>query len=85
MKLEWDELWAAMDAAPSTWHETSDDMFYYMFDEGLPLATGLGAFLVGEPAYTTKGGENVYACFRAAYGAFMARYMTLAEFKEFIA
>ena len=46
---------------------------------------GMGAFLVGEPANTNEAGENVYACFLAIYGGHKARYMTLAEFQEFIA
>ena len=85
MKLEWGELWAAMGAAPSTWHDTTEDMYYEMLNTVPPRASGRGAFLVGEPAYTNEAGENVYACFWSAYGKYESRYMTASEFKEFIA
>lgn len=82
--LEWSALWAAMDANPTRWQNTTEHMFYEMLNAVPPAAMGGGAFLVGEASHDNAQGEAVYACFRAVYGEFEARYMTRREFREFL-
>jgi hypothetical protein len=84
-KLEWADLWTAMDAAPTEWIETTEDMYWNML-EALPVrAQRRGSFLVGEPKSHNDKGQAVYACFRNMVGdIYHAKHMTLAEFqKEF--
>lgn len=81
--LEGAALWAAMDAEPARWFPTTEAMFYDMLGQVPPAAMGGGAFLVGEASHDIQG-EEVFACFRAVYGEFDARYMTKREFREFL-
>jgi hypothetical protein len=79
-KLEWDELWEAMDAAPTTWIETTEGMYWAMLGVVPPQDMTNDAFLVGEPNNHNAKGEAVYACFKRAGDVVEARYMTQKEF-----
>ena len=82
--LVWGELWAAMDAHPTRWHATTEQMFHDMLGAVPPTAMGGGAFLVGEEVRDNENGEPVFACFRGSHGGHAARYMTRREFREFL-
>jgi|GEM_PF-3253630 len=85
--LEWAALWAAMDAAPNDWIETTEEMYFEMLECVPPRAMARGWFLVGEPKTHNEQGEAVHACFRMTGGTissgtarFHAKHMTVAEF-----
>ena len=78
--LEWAELWAAMDANPDAWIETTEAMYWEML-EVLPPRKMLGPnFMVGEPLRSNGKGEAVHACFTNFGDTYKARNMTLKEF-----
>ena len=80
-KLEWSELWAAMDAEPEAWIPTTEDMFWQMLEAVPPRAqTGRG-FLVGEPNRHNEQGQAVHACFKQVGSEFFAKYLTVEQFK----
>ena len=83
--LEWNELWAAMDAAPTTWIPTTEHMYWEMLECVPPAAMDGGRFLVGEANNHNSNGEPVYACFKVIHTnpeTYEARYMTLREFNS---
>ena len=78
--LEWAELWAAMDANPDAWIETTEAMYWEML-EVLPPRKMLGPnFMVGEPLRSNGKGEAVHACFTKFGDTYKAKNMTLKEF-----
>ena len=80
--LEWSALWAAMDAQPEAWIETTESMYRQML-ECLPPAEFCGSgFLVGEPKTHNAQGEAVHACFRKVGGTYRARHITFSQFRS---
>lgn len=78
--LVWAELWAAMDANPDQWIETTEAMYWEML-EVLPPQKMLGEnFMVGEPLRHNAEGEAVHACFTKFGETYKAKNMTLKEF-----
>lgn len=62
-QLVWAELWAAMDANPDQWIETTEAMYWEML-EVLPPRKMIGrSFLVGEADHHNSEGYPVYSCF----------------------
>ena len=47
--LEWQPLWDAMDARPTEWIETTEQMWWDMLECVPPRAQAGSRFLVGEP------------------------------------
>jgi len=82
MKLEWKQLWDAMDARPDDWIETTEDMYWEMLEVVPPRAQLSGRFLVGEAKTHNNEGKAVYACFRQAGTQFFAKHMTVNEFMK---
>lgn len=81
--LEWKQLWAAMDAQPEEWIETTENMFWRMLEALPPRDQIGGAFLVGEPRTTNDNGENVYAAFHERRdGTFFAKHLTHRQFVD---
>lgn len=81
--LEWDALWAAMDAQPEHWHDTTEHMFDEMLGCVPPAAMGGGGFLVGDAHHHNTQGEPVFAGFVRTHGGhYQARYMTIKEFNN---
>lgn len=81
MKLEWQELWDAMDAKPEAWIETTEDMYHEMLGCLPPRAMWAGKFLVGEPLRHVNG-EAVHACFwEKPDGSTWARNLTVEQFR----
>lgn len=80
--LEWAELWAAMDAAPAEWIETTERMYFEMLECVPPRAMRHDSFLVGEPKTHNERGEAVHACFSRIGVTFHAKHMTVAEFQR---
>ncbi len=78
--LEWSELWAAMDLAPSEWIETTEGMYWQMLECVPPRVTTTGRFLVGEPKTHNAEGKAVHACFRRVGTDYFAKHMTVSEF-----
>jgi hypothetical protein len=79
-KLEWADLWAAMDAKPGDWIETTEEMFWDMLEAVPPRAHVGTRFLVGEPKTTNEEGKEVHACFKEEGGRFYAKHMTVEQF-----
>ena len=81
--LEWSDLWAAMDAQPTEWIETTEAMYWQML-ECLPPREQDGArFLVGEPKTHNAEGKAVHACFwEKADGRYFAKHMTVEQFRS---
>ena len=80
--LEWDDLWAAMDAAPDAWIPTTEAMYWHML-EVLPPRKMIGHnFMVGEPLRHNDAGEAVHACFTKFGDTYKARNLTLAQFMQ---
>lgn len=79
-KLEWADLWSAMDASPNDWIPTTEDMWWHMLEALPPRATRTGMFLVGEPKTHNQEGKAVHACFRRVGTDYSAKHMTIAEF-----
>lgn len=78
--LEWDELWAAMDANPDAWILTTENMYWEML-EVLPPEKMIGTnFLVGEALRSNSQGEMVYSCFSKFGNTYKAKNLTIAEF-----
>ena len=82
--LVWSELWDAMRSEPDRWQYTAEAMYHEMLGVLPPAAMGGGAFLVGEANHHNEQGHAVYACFYHVNGDYLARYMTRAEFREFL-
>lgn len=79
--LEWAALWAAMDARPAQWIETTEDMYWHMLECVPPRAMNGGRFLVGEASHHNGEGQSVYASFMRHEGKFFAKYETAKQFK----
>lgn len=80
-KLEWKELWDAMDAHPEAWIETTEGMYHEMLGCLPPRAMWAGKFLVGEPLRHVNG-EAVHACFwEKPDGSTWARNLTVEQFR----
>jgi hypothetical protein len=78
--LEWNELWAAMDANPEAWILTTEKMYWEML-EVLPPRKMLGKnFLVGEALRHNSAGEEVYSCFTNCGETYKAKNLTVNEF-----
>ena len=75
-----------MDANPTEWIETTEQMWWDMLECVPPRAqAGGGRFLVGEPQRHNAQGHAAHACFWArSDGRHFARYMTVAEFNTHI-
>lgn len=84
-KLEWQDLWDAMEASPDAWIDTTENMFWTMLEVLPPRASVYNAFLVGEPLRSNSQGETLYACFSRTGDNFRARNLTVNQFKEFTA
>lgn len=82
--LVWADLWAAMDANPTRWIPTTSEMYWEMLECLPPRMMGKGGFLVGEANNHNADGESVHACFVQHGDSFEARYMTCAEFKQWL-
>ena len=79
-KLEWQALWDAMDANPSEWIETTEEMYWQML-EVLPPEKMVGSnFMVGEPSRHNGKGEAVHACFTKFGDTYKAKNLTKREF-----
>ena len=81
VKLEWKELWDAMDAAPDAWIETTEGMYWHMLEVVPPRAQLGDRFLVGEPLRHNEEGKAVHACFKEIGPQFFAKNMTVEQFK----
>jgi hypothetical protein len=81
-KLEWAELWAAMDVNPSEWIPTTEAMYWEMLECVPPKAQRGGCFLVGEPLRHNENGKAVHACFNKLGDDYFARNLTVEEFKH---
>ncbi len=79
-KLEWQNLWDAMEAAPDAWIPTTENMWWQMLEVLPPRAQTRGAFLVGEASHHV-GGEAVYSCFKQTGGEYFAKNLTVKQFK----
>lgn len=78
--LVWAELWAAMDANPNQWIETTEEMYWEML-EVLPPRKMIGkSFMVGEPLRSNGKGESIHACFKKIGNTYRAKNMTVNEF-----
>ena len=80
--LEWADLWAAMDAAPADWIETTERMFWNMLEVLPPRAQKRGRFLVGEARRHNAEGKGVYACFKQTGDRYFAKHLTVEEFSH---
>ena len=78
--LEWRDLFDTMDAYPSEWIETTEDMYFEMLECLPPRAMAKGAFMVGEPLRHGPDGAAIHACFKQKAGRFFAKNLTLAQF-----
>lgn len=80
MLLEWQELWDAMEASPTDWIPTTENMYWEMLGV-LPPEKMIGTnFLVGEAMRHNTQGEAVYSCFTKWGDTYKAKNMTVAEF-----
>ena len=70
-----------MGSEPTTWHETTEKMYWDMLECVPPHRMTGRMFLVGECDHANSLGEDVYAAFRKYDGGWQARYMTVAEFE----
>lgn len=80
-KLEWAELWAAMDARPDAWIETTEAMYWDMLECVPPRAQVRDRFLVGEALRTNGEGKAVHSCFKEVGDRFFAKNMTVEHFE----
>lgn len=80
-KLEWAQLWAAMDALPDDWIRTTDSMYQNMLEVLPPRAQAGARFLVGEAKTHNAEGKAVYACFKKDGDSYFAKHMTVEQFK----
>ena len=81
-KLEWKPLWDAMEADPAAWIPTTEKMYWEMLEVLPPRAQTHNAFLVGEPLRDNGNGEALYACFSRTGENYLARNLTVRQFKE---
>lgn len=81
-KLEWAELWDAMEATPEAWIDTTEEMYWQMLEVLPPRKMARGAFLVGEPLRSNGEGESVYACFLRFGDTFKAKNLTVKQFNQ---
>lgn len=79
-KLEWQQLWDAMDADPSAWIETTCAMYWHMLECVPPRAQTMNTFLVGEAKCHDANGDAVYACFKRIGEKFFAKHMTIGQY-----
>jgi len=79
-KLEWEELWQAMEAAPEAWIETTEEMYWRMLEVLPPMKMTQNAFLVGEPLRSNGQGESVYSCFLRFGDTYKAKNLTIKQF-----
>jgi len=79
-KLEWGELWEAMDADPEAWVPTTEAMYWDMLECLPPTDQKPNSFLVGEPK-SHNAGEAVYACFKISGGEVFAKHMTVRQYQ----
>jgi hypothetical protein len=87
-KLEWKDLWDAMEEKPSDWIPTTQTMFWQMLEVLPPRAMAqMGdAFLVGEPLRDDAEGKPIYACFNrrkkaGGFHEYFAKNLTVNQFK----
>ena len=80
-QLVWAELWAAMDANPDQWIETTEEMYWEMLEAVPPRSTIGRHFLVGEALHDNSEGYPVYSCFSKHGDTYQAKHMTLEQFK----
>lgn len=79
----WSTLWAEMDAQPTEWIETTEDMYWDMLEALPPRAQAGNRFLVGEPKTHNAEGKAVHACFwKKADGRYFAKHMTVEQFRS---
>ena len=78
--LEWSALWEAMDAYPTEWIPTTEDMYWQMLECVPPRAQTASRFLVGEPQRHNEAGKAVHACFKQVGSSYFARYLTVEQF-----
>jgi hypothetical protein len=83
-QLEWQDLWDAMKAAPDSWVPTTENMWWQMLEVLPPRAQARGAFLVGEASRHVDGAA-VYSCFKQTGGEYIAKDLTVKQFKEMTA
>ena len=81
-KLEWHDLWDAMDANPDQWIPTTRAMYWEMMEVLPPEIMSQSAFLVGEATRHTKEDKAVYCCFKQVNDDYFAKNLTVAEFKN---
>ena len=79
-KLEWSELWDAMDAAPDAWIPTTEEMYWQMLEVVPPRAQVRDRFLVGEALRQNAEGKAVHSCFKEVEGQYFAKNMTVEHF-----
>ena len=81
-QLVWAELWAAMDANPDQWIETTEEMYWEML-EVLPPRSSIGRnFLVGEALRDNSEGFPIYSCFTKSGDTYKAKNLTYKEFMD---
>jgi hypothetical protein len=80
MKLEWQELWDAMDSNPNLWIETTKAMYWEMLGAVPPLKMLGDNFMVGEPLRHNAKGEAIHSCFTKFGDTYKAKNLTLREF-----
>lgn len=83
MKLEWQQLWDAMDANPDKWIETTESMYWEMLEVLPPCAMRGQCFLVGEPLRDNGQGETLYSCFVKFGDTYKAKNLTVKQFLEY--
>ena len=81
-KLEWKELWDAMDTNLDQWIPTTKAMYWEMLEVLPPEIMSQTAFLVGEASRHNKDGKAVYSCFKQVNDDYFAKNLTVAEFKN---
>ena len=84
-KLEWKDLWDAMDANPEQWIPTTESMYWEMMEVLPPRKQSRSAFLVGEATYHNAEGYPVYSCFKRVGDDFYAKNMTFDQFNQEVA
>ena len=80
-KLEWAELWDAMENTPEAWIETTEEMYWAMLECLPPRKMSQNAFLVGEPLRHNERGA-VHACFLRVGGVYRAKNINVCDFAE---
>jgi len=81
--LEWDDLWAAMDAQPAEWIETTEAMYWQMLEVVPPRLQSPSRFLVGEALRHDSEGNAVHSCFwERSDGRYFAQNQTVQQFRS---